>query len=98
MQKQIHLLKFGSFSVADPSWPYNVHGDSSGPLIRNHDTHEPVVAWYASIVNRRPQLIKPSLIFGEEPNQLSDREVVSRAPSQSSRPHGGPESRRRKRL
>ena len=36
MQKQIHLLKFGSFSVADPSWPYNLHDDSSGPLICNH--------------------------------------------------------------
>jgi hypothetical protein len=34
-----HLWKVGSFSVAGPAKPLNLTGDSSGPLIRNHNAN-----------------------------------------------------------
>ena len=35
MRRPGHLWKFGSFAVAGPDRPLNLHGDSSGPLRRN---------------------------------------------------------------
>ncbi len=54
MQELSDPWRFGSFAVAGPARPLNSLGYSSGPLIRNHNANELMVACCTSGVSLRP--------------------------------------------